>query len=450
MRSRVEDLGVHGTTNADEPEADHLEHVRRLAVSFGAYAEALFDYHDFGFPKEVIRRHIANVEAGIQELRATDAFDALEGRLRGRRLDARGTEVRDTWNCWKNLRYAAGALMITERFRDELGTEGRTRSLFTKIFYESLLDTLDDIIDTGSYGFADALDLMRHCLAPLTKPAFDIHVFRDELMGRLEPEHRHLSDLLTALADASRRSLQSAPHAAEFTSELERMHERWALGQALTMYQKDPTLDVRAFERGGAQFPAPDSDLSPIERISGSISHTAALTLIDACFMDRRMGRDDLGEHLTAWFYFDAVLSLISNVMDLDQDLEAGIANLFLISCRGSDLSDLRRVRGYRPDLTVKDYEQFLERAGELTRRALLHARRSGADPWQFYPFVTLMFPVVAFTHETGPREDLIHAYLRVLAPVLREAVGRPSLPLPTIPRGTRSGRSRSARIASS
>ncbi len=435
-------LGAPEADQTKDRDGDHLELVRQLAVRFGECAEGLLAYHDVGFSRELIRRHIGNVEGGIREIREAHAL--------GRAADVLPRDAKDAWNRWKNLRYAAGALMITERFRGELGREERIRALVTKVFYESLLDTLDDIIDSGSYGFAEALDLIRHCLAPLTEAPFDAGIFQAELEGRLAREHRGLADFLTALVDTSRRNLRSAMHASAFAREFERIHERWAFGQALTMFQKDPTLDVDAFVRGSDRLPGPDPDLSPIERLSGAISNTAALTLIDACFMERPMTSEAMDEHLAAWFYFDAVLTLISNVMDLGKDLDAGILNIFVISRRGAALSHMRQVRGYRPDLTMDDYEAFLARAGELTERGLRHARRSGSDPGRFYPFVTLMFPVVAFADETGMRDELVHAYLRVLAPILREATAGRGPTTVTIPRRTRSGRSPSARTASS
>src|SRR6266581_97602 len=297
---------TRSANNVAMVEATAVESCRRT-IRMGESAEGLLAYHDVGFSRELIRRHIGNVEGGIREIREAHAL--------GRAADVLPRDAKDAWNRWKNLRYAAGALMITERFRGELGREERIRALVTKVFYESLLDTLDDIIDSGSYGFAEALALIRHCLAPLTEARFDAGGFQAELEGRLAREHRGLADFLTALVDTSRRNLRSARHASALAREFERIHERWAFGQALTMFQKDPTLDVDAFVRGSDRLPGPDPDLSPIERLSGAISNTAALTLIDACFMERPMTSEAMDEHLAAWFYFDAVLTLISNVM---------------------------------------------------------------------------------------------------------------------------------------
>jgi len=54
------------------------------------------------------------------------------------------------------------------------------------------------------------------------------------------------------------------------------------------------------------------------------------------------------------------------------------------------------------------------------------------------------------FVTEAGAREDVVHAYLRALAPLMRQAIAVGPAPVPTIPPGTRNGRSRSARTSSS
>jgi hypothetical protein len=78
----------------------------------------------------------------------------------------------------------------------------------------------------------------------------------------------------------------------------------------------------------------------------------------------------------------------------------------------------------------------------------LKHAAASTEDPEGFYPFIAVMAPLVMLTDEHGTKEDLLHAYLRAFAGVVRGAV-EPRMEL-TIPRRTRSGRTRSARTASS
>ena len=281
MRTEAESLGERGRTSAGEGDADHLEMIRRLVVRFGRYAESLFDYHDFGFPREVVGTHIANLESEIRRLQALGSDDAL-----GIPREVLREDVQDAWNSKKNLQHAAGALMISERFRNEIRPENRLHAISMKVLYECFLDTVDDLIDAGVYSFSDALDLMRHCLGAVTAQRFEEPIFRDELSARLAPEQRHLTDLLTALAATLHRNFRNSPHGASLAGELERLQENWILGEAYTMYQKDPTVDVRAFVTAGSQFPAPDPEMSGWERLSGWISHTAALTLIDMCFMD--------------------------------------------------------------------------------------------------------------------------------------------------------------------
>ncbi len=443
------DAGQLGETErrADEGEADHLELIRRLLVQFGRYAETLFDYHDFGFSRETVRDHIANVEGEIRRMQAMGS-DALLG-IPGAVLQG---AIREIWNEKKNLRHAAGAIMISSRFRNEIRPENRLRGIRLKILYEVYVDSIDDLIDTDDYSFSDALDLMRYCLGSLTARGFDRQVFREELSGRLSPAQRRVTDFLTCLAESVHGAIWRSPQGASLIGELDRLQENWALGEAYTMYQKDPTLDVRAFLTGAGRLPAPDRDLRPWERIAGWISHTAALTLLDLCYADAPMSGAALEEHLAAWFYFDSLITHMDNVMDLPRDVEDGIANIFMIACSGPEILRARTVRGCPPAPTMQDYEAFLARVAELGRRFLEHARRSCEDPDLFYPFLAVMAPVVMFVTEAGVREDVLHAYLRIFAPMMRQAIaaGPEREPVPTSPLGTRSGRRRSARTASS
>lgn len=436
-------LETRGGKDIDARISEHFELIHRFLGQFGALAESLLAYHDLGIDKETIRGHIQRADAEVKRMQALGdrALEELPAAVLR-------PEVMAAWNSKKNLRYATGAILLTERFRDAMTSENRIRSFRAKLLYESILDTLDDLIDSGSYSFGDALDLMRHCVAPITAATFDPIMFGEELRARLVPEQRHLCEFLTAVVGGMQRLLRSSLHGADLAGAMERFHENWLFGQAYTMYQKDPTVDVRAFLSAAEGFPGPDSDLTGVERLSGWISHTAAITLVDLCFARELPSPGAMEEHMTAWFYFDAVVTLISNVADLPKDLTDGIANIFLISKGGDAVRALSRVRGFRPSLSMGDYESFFARAAEFSRRALAHAAASYDDPDGFYPFIALMVPVVMLTNETGAWEELLHAYLRPLARVMGS---KPDPPIAaTIPRRTRSGRTRSARTASS
>jgi len=433
-----------GARTARGVEPDHVEMIRRLVVHFGKSAEGLFDYHDFGFPQQAVRDHISKVEAEIRRIleNGSEAFLEIPGNI----LQA---EIRGIWNAKKNLRYAAGALMMSS-LRDDIRPENRLRAIRLKILYEVYVDTIDDLIDTDDYSFSDALDLMRHCLGALTRSRFDRQIFHEELSGRLSPIQRPMTEFLACLGQAVHRSIWESPQGSSLVEELDRFQENWALGEAYTMYQKDPTLDVRAFLTGASRMDAPADDLEPWERIAGWISHTTALSLLDLCYADAPMSSKALEEHLVAWFYFDAVVTLMNNVVDLQKDVEAGIANIFMIATGGAEVRELRTARGFRPAPTTQDYEAFLGRTAELARRCLEHAGRSCNDPDLFYPFLAVMAPVVMFVTEAGLREDVLHAYLRTLAPMMRQVIATGSEQAPTIPLDIHSGRNRSARTASS
>lgn len=430
-------------TTIDARIAGHLELIRGFLQEFGRRAESLAEYHPLGIDGPAIRRHITNLDAELTRLQALGdrAFaDVPPGVLR--------PEVLAAWNSKKNLRYATGSIMMTERFGADMNPENRTRAFSTKLLYECVLDSLDDLIDTESYSFEDALDLMRHCVSALTTESFDATDFREELRPRLAPEQRHMAEFLTALVAGTNHGITHAPHSRELRGKLDRFHENWILGQAYTMYQKDPTVDVRAFLAASETFPGPDEDLTGIERIAAWCSHTAAITLIDLCFADHLLSPSAMEEHMIAWFYFDALVTLLNNVADPSKDLDNGIANLFVIARAADQVSDVRRVRGVRPSLTMADYETFLARAAEFAGRLLKHAAASADDPDSFYPFIAVMAPLVMFTDERGTNEDLLHAYLRAFSGAMRTPSQRPMEV--TTRRGTRNTRTRSARTASS
>src|SRR3989442_6299246 len=193
----------------DEGEADDIELIRRLLVQFGRYAEALFVYHDFGFSRETVRDHISNVEEEIRRMQAmgSDALLAIPGTvLQG--------GIREIWNAKKNLRHAAGAIMISSRFRNEIRPENRLLAIRLKILYEVYVDSVDDLIDTDDYSFTDALDLMRYCLGSLTAPGFDRQVFREGLSRRLSPAQRPVTDFLTCLAESVHGAIWRSPQGA--------------------------------------------------------------------------------------------------------------------------------------------------------------------------------------------------------------------------------------------
>ena len=47
-------------------DAQDLDIVRKFVLKLGGYAEGLFDYHDFGFSKNVLKRHLDQIEDDLR------------------------------------------------------------------------------------------------------------------------------------------------------------------------------------------------------------------------------------------------------------------------------------------------------------------------------------------------------------------------------------------------
>ena len=112
-----------------------------------------------------------------------------------------------------------------------------------------------------------------------------------------------------------------------------------------------------------------------------------------------------------------------NHFVGLHTDLRAGMANLALISMRESELLRLVNLPGYSPNLTIRDYEVQFRRTAEFLSRAIFAAAGGLNDEDYYYPFITIMIPVVMMGDWIGTRDDMIHAFLREVAPGIRESI---------------------------
>jgi len=129
----------------------------------------------------------------------------------------------------------------------------------------------------------------------------------------------------------------------------------------------------------------------------------------------------ELASTTRAWYYYDVEIVLLNNLVGLHRDLRGGLVNLALISMREEEVLPLANPQGYNPNLTMRDYEDQFARTAEFSRRAV-EATRSLEDRTDFYPFITLMIPVVMMADWIGNRDDMIHRYLELIAPQVRQA----------------------------
>src|SRR5712691_7437695 len=195
MQAMVRDMdeGVEGIGNGIG--SDPLEVVERFVRVIGRYAEGLFDYHDFGFSRCVIRDHIARVADGLTELRTAGNRPMMDLHAIDRDRSARLSP----WDHQQSFRYAAGASMIMERFRPSIRSEDMPRAHAAIALLEFEADLLDDLIDATAYTEAEALAVYRHCLAPMTADSFDAATFDTGLRGLVKPGQEPVAELMGSI-----------------------------------------------------------------------------------------------------------------------------------------------------------------------------------------------------------------------------------------------------------
>src|SRR5207249_1592131 len=199
--------------------ADVIERVRAYVVDLGRRAVGLCELYDFGFPSSVVRDQIARLGRDFDSFRG--AFEVPELTSGGRG---------SLWDHEQSVRYAAGAAMITARFRGAMSPANVARAAAAKAIHEFQADLLDDIIDGGVYTFEEARALYRVCLAPMTEARFDADELQVELRHRIQAHQQGTVDLLTSLTTRLHELLRHAPNWDAFRSEIRRENQRLATG----------------------------------------------------------------------------------------------------------------------------------------------------------------------------------------------------------------------------
>ena len=389
----------------------------------GGYAEGMFDYHDFHFPKAVLAGHIDSVRTDLLRLRESLHEATVSLRPPNIAKDVVWEEADENWNYGQTLRGAGGITMISQNYRDRMTPENLRRAMTAKVLHHCQAGLLDDLIDTGRYTFIEAKDLYHHCLTSMIDPGFEINAFRKELALDLNQKQLSVFDLMTSITAAFNQLYEESPHGHDLFYEMERINDRHVLGQALTMFQKYPNIDLHKLKRIATGLGAPDPNLGWTERLSPYLSGVPYYNLIDMSFLTELPSRHEIDAMLSTWFYYDLVITMLNHIVGLHKDLRSGIINLALLSVRESEVLNLRSPQGYNPSLTVRDYEELFSRTAEFSDRALKLATTGFEDEKLFYPFITIMIPVVLMADWIGNRDDMIHRYLSMIAPSIRRAV---------------------------
>lgn len=391
----------------------------------GGYAVGFLDHFDLGLDRTRFEDHLERTK---EQLRAIAAESGPHGiALRPPRYADRALlEDPDLpWNYAQTLRFAAGACMISQKYHRWMTPANIRRSMTAKVLYKCQTGILDDIVDKGGYGYLEAKELYHLVLSSMTDPALSPNAFMKRLMTLLRQEQLELFDTIVSIATNFNLLFNLSAHGSDFFYEMEVLDERVALGQALTMFQKEPTLNLKQIASIARSFYSPDDGLSWHERLANYVSGGTRYNMIDISFVERKLKDAQFRHLLRGWYYFDVVIVYLNNVVNVYQDLREGIVNLSLVAMREKEVLPLRTTQGYRPELSVEDYEGHLLRLASLAGEGLEHATRGFADRDQYYPFITVMMPVVMMADWIGKNDEMIHAYVEALAPAVRRAAER-------------------------
>jgi hypothetical protein len=408
---------------------EDLDLLSRTVLRLGGYAEGLFDFHDFGFDKAFLRDHITNVHTSLKRLRDMAQPDGVPLRPPNIPAGAFWEDQGEVWNYLQTLRFAAGATMMSEQYSSHMTTENLHRSMTAKIFRECVIGILDDLIDKGNYSYLEAKDLHHMVLSSMLDPDLDSTAFMKRLVTMLRQEQIPLFDLINNIVRGFNVLWNNSPHGHGYFYQMEVMDERVALGQALSMFQKEPNFSIPRMEKIMENFYAPDETMHWWEKLGGHVSAASRHNLIDMAFTDRPYDLGHMKNFLAGWYYYDAAVILMDHVVSIHQDLRNGIANLSLIAMREKELRELNTLKNYNPHLTIEDYDGHLRRIADLTSKAIKLASSDMPDETLVYPFMTIMMPVVMMADWIGNRDDMIHMFLEAIAPTIRRVAGNGHVP---------------------
>ncbi|MGQ0796301.1 MAG: hypothetical protein ACT4OI_00320, partial [Methanobacteriota archaeon] len=384
---------------------DDLDLVSRTVLRLGGYAEGLFDFHEFGFDKAILRNHITNVHGILTDLKQTGTFGTISLRPPDLPAGAFIEDHGDSWNYLQTLRLAAGAAMLSERCSSRMTRENLIKAMTAKIFQECETNILDDLVDRSRYSYLEAKDLYHIVFSSMIDPDYDSTIFMKSLVAMLKREQMPLFNLINSMTHGYNVLWNTSPHGDRYFYEMEILNERVALGQALTMFQKESSLGIPKMERIAETFHAPGEGWAWWEKLAAHVSSSGRYNLVDMAFSNEAYDPDMLKAFLSGWYYYDASIVLLDHVASIYKDLRNGLANLSLIAMREKEVAQLTSLQGYNPQLTIDDFDMHLRRIATLTSRGL---RLVDTDPHHeehYYPFITIMMPVVMMADWIGNRD---------------------------------------------
>ncbi len=400
---------------------DDVRFLTNNVLKLGSYAENLLDSFDFGIGPEQLARHIRETCTNLDMLLDGGGLFPITLRPSSQPDVFIEDETTYTWNWSQTLRYAAGATMISQKYSKYMSKENLRKAILAKVLYKCQTGILDDLVDKGRYSYMGAKDIYHHVLASMTDLDFDVNAFKKKLVPKMNQSQIHLFELIATISSTFNKLYVESPNGVDLFYQMEVLDERVILGQALTMFQKKDSFNISKVKRIAKRFYAPSEDFKWHERLAAYVSGGTRYNLIDMSFTEKSFNLDELRYFLEGWYCYDIIVVYLNNIVNVYQDLKDGIANLSLIAMREDDICSVRRLEDYSPMLTIDDYKGHIARIAQFANRAILSATKDFEDPQNYYPFITIMMPVVMMAEWIGKRDDLICSYLEELSPTLRE-----------------------------
>ncbi|MEE9593749.1 MAG: hypothetical protein V3W28_09235 [Thermoplasmata archaeon] len=402
-----------------------IERIAGNVSKLGGYALGLIEHFDLGVDRDLFQHHLARTQDHVRTMAGSAGSVLVDLRPKGYSHQALLETTEMAWNYPQDLRFAAGSCMISRMYARWMSEENLKRALVAKVLYACQEGILDDVIDKGPSGYLEAKDLYHLVLSSMTNPSLNPNAFMKRLMGDLGQDQLDLFETIVTIALHFNRLFHDSPHGGQLFYEMEKLEERAALGQALTMFQKEATFDLDKVSSIAKSFHAADGSLTWYERLASYIGGAARLNLIDAAFVDRRLRMGKLRTLLKGWSLYDVVIILLNTMGGIHQDLHEGLANLSLVAMRQKELTPLHSLQGYKPELTLEDYRTHIVRLANLASRGLEIIVPAYPDPHQYFPFSAVMLPVVLLADWIGKNDEMIHAYVEAAAPSIRKAADR-------------------------
>src|SRR5438093_10687076 len=124
-------------------------------------------------------------------------------------------------------------------------------------------------------------------LSSMLDPDFEPTSFTKRLVTMLRQEHIPLFDLISSTVRGFNILWNLAPHGHDYFYQLEIMDERVALGQALSMFEKEPNFSLARMVKITEAFYAPDETMRWWEMLGGHVCAASRHNLTGMALTDQ-------------------------------------------------------------------------------------------------------------------------------------------------------------------